>query len=174
MTATNHISAHPRLFAGLCVSPICLLVVVQACFIISGILVPPNYLPPGVWYATDLYFFALVAVIGFVVSYCLSLLIAWRYWPLSKSWTDACMVVFIVTWTIVFGSLSWLGFSMGMGASPQLTLQEVMISLFTIPLLALSQMTLISLLICTSITIILVALAGGIAWCLSIINSTNT
>lgn len=173
MTLINHISTHPWLFAGLSGLPVCLIAVVEAYLIISGMAVPPSQLPAWVWYVSLLYFLALVAVIGFVVAYCLSFLIAWRYWPLSEPWTYACLIIFTVTWNIVFSSLSWFGFHMGMGASPQSTVQEVMQSLFKIPLLAFCQATLMSLLVCSGLTVIVVAVAKSIVWCLSFLHSTN-
>lgn len=169
MTPASHISTYPWLFAGLSGLPTCLVAVVIAYLIIFGTAAAPSQLPAWVYYASYLCLLVLVAVVGFVVAYCLSLLIAWRYWPLPEPWTRACLIVFTVIWSIVFSCLSLLGFFMGLGDTPQSNLQEFMNNLFKIPLLAFSQAILYSLLVSTGLTVILVALARGIAWCLSVI-----
>jgi len=175
VTLNKYIGTHAWLFAGLSGLPICVIIVVLVYFMIFG--TPPSQPPSWGWYASCLCLLVLVAVIGFVVACCLLLLLEWRYWPLPKSWTRACLIVFTVTWSIVFGCLSLWGFGMGVSDSPQPTsVQEFINNLFIhicIPCLALSQAISMSLLASTGLTVILVALARAIAWCASLINSTN-
>ncbi len=172
MTLASHIYSYPWLFAGISGLPSCLIIVILISLISSGN-ATPGTIPAGIWYGSFVFLVVLVAIVGCLVAYCLSLLIELRYWALSEQWTHASLVIFTVTWSLVFGCLSLLAFTMGFGDSPQPTsLQEFINNLFIhirIPCLAFSQATLMSLMISTGLTVILVALARGIAWVVSVI-----
>jgi hypothetical protein len=95
----------------------------------------------------------LAAIVGFVLAYCLSVLLQWQAWLAIRQLTSVYTIFFVLAWNVVFGFLSFFVFAMGFGDGPAPTsIDELWQRLVGILLHGVPLATLISLVVCSGAT----------------------
>ncbi len=165
MQLGKDISTRNWLFAGLSALPSCILIAVLVYFSVFGHRTAPttSVIPDWAWYMALSSLPIQAAAVGFVLAYCLSILLAGRTRLATSRWVHVYVSFFVVAWNLIFSFLSFFVFVMGFGDGPVVTSKEQFSRLFIgIVTVGFPEAILISLILCSIATAIVVAVLEAI------------